>query len=585
MLTYQPPVKHMLYVLNDVLSAPSRLRQEAGFSEVDAELMQHVLEEAGRFTSEVLFPLNAPGDRQGCRFDNGAVFTPDGYAGAYRRFQEAGWPALACDPEDGGQGLPHVLHCALEEMMVSANHAWTMYAGLLHGAYVCLKAHGSAALQQAWLPKIVSGAWLPTMCLTEPQAGSDVGLLRTRAEPGERDTYRITGAKIFISGGEHDLTENIVHLVLARIPGAPEGSKGISLFLVPKILPDGSRNRVACTGIEHKMGIRGSATCSLDFNNATGWLIGEPHRGLAAMFVMMNSARMLVGAQGVGIAETAWQNAARYAEERLQMKAVSRPAARLHEPADPIAMHPPIQRLLATQRSIVEGGRMMLYWSALTLDLATACQDAARPGAGAELEQTLALVTPVVKAFLTAKGFDGASAALQVYGGYGVVTETGIEQYLRDARVTMIYEGTNEIQAIDLLVRKIQGDRGRCLTRLLGEVRRTAEAESAGPFARYSRLLMSLTEEIARVADVLSEPDTDPALPHWIASDMLTLVGHCIVGWLWLRSARVSAGLRAQDPEFHDGQLATAAHYFTYVFAETEQALAVIHSCLAPGRA
>jgi alkylation response protein AidB-like acyl-CoA dehydrogenase len=417
------------------------------------------------------------------------------------------------------------------------------------------------------------------MCLTEPQAGSDVGLLRTRAVEDGQGTYRISGNKIFISGGEHDLTENIVHLVLARIPGAPEGSKGISLFVVPKICPDGRHNNVICTGIEHKMGIHGSATCSLDFAEATGWLVGEPHRGLAAMFVMMNAARMLVGAQGLGIAETVYQNSARYAEERLQMKAVARPAERRDQPADPIIMHPPVKRLLATQRAYVEGGRMMLYWSGLMLDLAERHPSRERRE---ELEQRLALVTPVVKAFLTQKGFDGASNALQVYGGYGVITETGVEQYLRDSRVTMIYEGTNEIQAIDLLVRKILGDRGARLASFLEEVNRTAESERTGPFARYAELLTALTGDLAGIVQIISGPGaTDPALPHWIATDMLRLMGHCIIGWLWLRSARTSSDHREDDPEFHDVRLETADHYFTYEFAETQAALAVVRACLA----
>nr|WP_229261878.1 acyl-CoA dehydrogenase [Duganella guangzhouensis] len=568
----------MRYVLNDVLSATARLRQEAGFADLDAELVQQVLEEAGRFTSEVLFPLNASGDKQGCRFENGVVTTPDGYADAYRQFHEAGWASLSCDPDDGGQGLPQVLNCALEEMMVSANHAWTMYPGLLHGAYTCLRAHGSEALKQAYLPKLVSGEWLATMCLTEPQAGSDVGLLRTRAEPDGEQAYRISGSKIFISGGEHDLTDNIIHLVLARIPGAPEGSKGISLFLVPKIGPDGARNRIVCTGIEHKLGIRGSATCSLDFDGATGWLVGEPHRGLAAMFVMMNAARMLAGAQGIGIAEAAWQNAERYAQERLQMKAVCRPPERQSAAADPIALHPPVQRLLATQRCYVQGGRMLLYWSGLLLDLAHASADAARRQ---QLEQLLALVTPVVKAFLTQKAFDGASNALQVYGGYGVITETGIEQYLRDVRVTMIYEGTNEIQAIDLVLRKILADQGRTLPMLLDEVRHTAQDEADGPLAGHSCLLLSLTRELAAVADALhGAARARPELPHWIAGDIVKLLGHCLIGWMWLRSARVSIRLHEQDPAFHAEQRASAQHYFTYVFAETQEALAVVRACL-----
>ncbi|HEX7982447.1 MAG TPA: acyl-CoA dehydrogenase [Duganella sp.] len=579
MFSYLPPVKHMRYVLQDVLSATRRLQGEAGFDELDDDLVRQVLDQAGRFASEVLFPLNASGDRQGCSFDNGEVRTPDGYAGAYRQFQEAGWAALACDPAHGGQGLPHVLNCALQEMMISANHAWTMYPGLLHGAYACLKEHGSEELKRRYLPRLVSGEWLATMCLTEPQAGSDVGLLRTRAVATDDGGYHISGSKIFISGGEHDLTENIVHLVLARIPDAPAGSRGISLFVVPKIRPDGSRNNVLCTGIEHKMGIRGSATCSLDFEQASGWLVGEPHRGLAAMFVMMNAARMLVGAQGLGIAEAVHQNAERYARERVQAKAVVRPPERGGHAADPIILHPPVRRLLATQRALVEGGRMMLYWSGLMLDLAERSPDAARRE---RLGQLLALVTPVVKAFLTQKGFDGASAALQVYGGYGVITETGVEQYLRDARVTMIYEGTNEIQAIDLVVRKIIGDGGASLGLLLRDIADTARAERAGPLGRYAAALATLADDLGAIGKRLSTPGaTTPELPHWIAQDVLQLVGHGVMGWLWLRSARASLDDRDADTGFHDERLATAAHYFAYVFPETAASLAIVRQCLA----
>lgn len=579
MFSYQPPVKHMQYVLFDVLSVTSRLQKEAGFDEINDGLIKQVLEEAGRFTSEILFPLNASGDRQGCRFENGSVVTPDGFPDAYRQFQESGWATLACDPEFGGQGLPHVLNYVLQEMMISANHAWTMYSGLLHGAYVCLREHGSDELKRHYLPRLVSGEWLATMCLTEPQAGSDIGLLRARAVDAGNGTYSISGKKIFISGGEHDLTENIVHLVLARIPGGPEGSRGISLFVVPKICPDGRRNSVTCTGIEHKIGIRGSATCALEFEQATGWLVGTPHRGLAAMFVMMNAARMLVGAQGVGIAEMVCQNAERYAEERLQMKAVARPSERKDLPADPIILHPPVRRLLATQRALVEGGRMMLYWSGLMLDLAERAQS---PERREEYEQLLALVTPVVKSYLTEKGFKAASDALQVYGGYGVITETGVEQYLRDSRVTMIYEGTNEIQAIDLVVRKIIGDRGTRLEKLLREISSTVQSESKGLFERQAAQVERLVRDIGGIGRVLSAPASPTwELPHWIAQDMLQLLGHCIIGWLWLRSATTSLERRDDDPAFHDDRIATASHYFTFVFPEAEASLAVVRQCLA----
>ena len=548
MLSYTPPLKDMQFVLNEVLQAPEFLATLPAFADVDAGLMQQVMEEAGRFSAEILFPLNAPGDRNGCLFDQGAVSTPHGFADAYRQFCEAGWPALACSAEHGGQGLPHVLNGVLYEMLCSTNHGWTMYPGLLHGAYACISEHASEELKARYLPRIVSGEWLPTMCLTEPQAGSDLGLLRTRAEPAADGSYAISVSNIFISGGEQDLTENIVHLVLARLPDAPPGSKGVSLFLVPKFLPDGSggvvasgapgatgvpgaagdpgaavapgtglgaRNAVHCTGIEHKMGIRGSATCSMQFEQATGWLIGDANRGVSAMFVMMNAARLHVGLQGLGIAETAYQNSLAYARERLQMKAVGRPASRQREAADPIAMHPAVQRLLMTQRVYVEGGRMLAYWAGLISDGAEHHPDQEVRDA---LHEQGSLITPVLKAMLTEQGFQGASNALQVFGGHGFISETGIEQYMRDARVTMIYEGTNEIQAIDLLVRKVLADKGARLQYFLKQVDATAEGESANELALHAGKLSQLLARMRDVTQAITEAAANhPALPYRIA--------------------------------------------------------------------
>lgn len=581
MLSYTPPLKHMRYVLEDVLDAPKILHEDAGFAEMDADLMRQLIEEAGRFASEVLFPLNATGDREGCSYRNGEVETPHGFAAAYRQFCEAGWPALACAPEYGGQDLPHLIDCVLYETLVSANQAWTMYPALLHGAYTCLKKHGSEELKARYLRQIVSGEWLATMCLTEPQAGSDLGLLRTRAVSADDGSYRISGQKIFISGGAHDLTGNIVHLVLARLPDAPPGSRGISLFLVPKLLPDGSRNAVRCTGIEHKMGIHGSATCSMAFEGATGWIIGQSHRGLASMFAMMNAARLHVGAQGLGIAEAAYQNSLAYAQERLQMKAVLRPSERGDAPADPIALHPPVQRLLGTQQVYVEGGRMLLYWSALLLDLAERHCD---PVVRTESDALLAFLTPVVKSFLTQQGFEGASQALQVYGGYGFICETGIEQFLRDARITMIYEGTNEIQAVDLLVRKIVADGGACLGRFLAMVETTAQQmqqDRPENVARHASKLMQLCADLRRVGEVITEQaPRRPDLPHWIAADMLRLIGHCALGWLWLRSTYASLERMADDETFHCNRLKAADYYFRFVFAETKAALGIVDECI-----
>lgn len=577
MPTYIPPLEDMRFVLSDLLDAPAALAQLPRYAEVDADLIAQVLEEAGRFAAEVLHPLNASGDREGCRFDNGVVRTPSGFAQAYRQFCEAGWPAMTCAPEDGGQGLPHVLNCALYEMLSAANHGWTMYPGLLHGAYACLRQHASEELKARYLPQIASGEWLATMCLTEPAAGSDLGLLRTKAVPAGDGSVRITGNKIFISGGEQDMTENIVHLVLARLPDAPAGSKGISLFLVPKLLPDGTRNAVQCTGIEHKMGLHGSATCSMQFDGATGWLVGEAHRGLAAMFVMMNAARLNTGIQALGIADAAYQQAAAYAQERLQLKAPVRPG-REHDAADPIAMHPSVRRLLLTQRAIVEGGRMLACWTALQLDAAEHHPDAATRRA---LHEQVSLITPVIKAMFSDQGFQSTSLALQVFGGHGYICETGIEQYLRDVRVMMLYEGTNEIQAVDLLVRKVLGDGGKRLDGFLAQIEEYAQAEATGPVQAWARLLLDLTQQTGMAAQsIAAAAGKRPELPYQVAGDMLRLVGHCALAWCWLRAASLACRREGSNPAFCRNKQDTARHYFTCLMPETLQLLGIVDAAL-----
>ena len=574
---YTPPLKDIRFALNDVLDAPSALAALPAFAEVDADLMRQVTEEAGRFAAEVLFPLNASGDRHGCRLENGDVHTPPGFADAYRQFRDAGWPAIVCAPEDGGQGLPHALNCVLYEMLSAANHGWTMYPGLLHGAYACLRRHASEELKARYLPKIVSGEWLPTMCLTEPAAGSDLGLLRTKAVPMDDGSVRISGSKIFISGGEQDLTDNIVHLVLARLPDAPAGSKGISLFLAPKFLPDGTRNAIHCTGIEHKMGLRGSATCSMEFDGATGWLVGEAHRGLAAMFVMMNAARLNTGIQALGVADAAYQQALAYAQERQQLKAPVRPG-REKEAADPILLHPPVQRLLMTQRAIAEGGRMLAYWTALQLDAAEHHPDAETRHA---LEEQVSLITPIVKALFSDQGFQSASLALQVFGGHGYICETGIEQYMRDVRVMMLYEGTNEIQAVDLLIRKVLGDGGARLDRFLAEVENSAQAQCDGPAGGWAGMVLDLTRQAGSAAQsIAAAAAARPELPYRIAGEMLRLIGHCALAWMWLRAAAASMEREAQDPAFHKTKQSTARYYFTYLLPEARQLLGIIDACL-----
>lgn len=518
------------FLLTEVLQAPAQWQALAPFGDTDGELAAQVLEEAAKFVDNAVAPLQRTGDEVGCRFDAGQVHTPPGFRDAYQAFWQGGWPALACAPEDGGQGLPAVLECVLFEWLAGANHGWTMAPGLLHGAYECIKHHASDALKAQYLEKVATGEWLATMCLTEAHAGSDLGLVRTRGVLQPDGSARVNGSKIFISGGEHDLTDNIVHLVLARLPDAPAGPKGLSLFLVPKVLQDGTRNAVVCERIEEKMGLHGSPTCVMRFDDATGWLVGEPNKGLAAMFVMMNAARLHVGLQGIGLLEAAWQKASAYAAERRQMRAPGATDTSL------IQDHPAIRRTLHTQRAWIDGGRVLAYHTALQLDVAKHSTDAA---ARAAAQRWCALVTPVLKAALTDQGFHGASACLQVFGGHGYVSEWGIEQIVRDARVAMIYEGTNEIQAIDLLVRKVLADGGQGLAALLA----TLPGAAPSPAASARRhALVEITQTLAIAAQ------TDPELPYWVADDYLRAVALVLLDWAWGEISAVAQDERWSTP-------------------------------------
>ena len=466
MPTYTPPLRDMQFVLHEVLKVTDELKVLPPHAEVDADTINAVLEEGGKFAAEVAFPLNISGDTEGCRLDKTTheVTTPQGFKEAYAQYVEGGWAALSCDPQYGGQGLPFVVNQCFYEMMNAANQAWTMYPGLSHGAYECLHAHGTEAQKALYLPKLTSGEWTGTMCLTEPHCGTDLGLLRTKAEPQPDGTYKITGAKIFISAGEHDMAANIVHLVLARLPDAPAGSKGISLFVVPKfqINADGTlgeRNAIFCGALEHKMGIHGNATAQIHIDGATGTLVGQPHKGLAAMFVMMNAARLGVGNQSLGLTEVAYQNALAYAKDRLQMRSLSGTKAK-DKPADPIIVHPDVRKMLLTAKAYAEGGRALQCFCAVLLDKELHHPDEkVRKDAG----DLLALLTPIVKAFITDNGFEAAVMCQQVYGGHGFIKEWGMEQFVRDARINMIYEGTNTIQSLDLLGRKVLGNNGATL--------------------------------------------------------------------------------------------------------------------------
>ena len=518
-MDYQPDTEAVEFLLFTVLNAPAALQSLPPFAEIDQDLMSQVLQEAGKFVAAEVAPLQRTGDEVGCRFNAGSVTTPPGFKAAYQAFQQGGWSGLSCAVEDGGQGLPEVLNQVLYEMLSGANHAWTMAPGLLHGAYECIRHHASDALKSRYLGKIATGEWLATMCLTEPHAGSDLGMVRTRGVAQADGSFQISGTKIFISGGEHDLTDNIVHLVLARLPDAPQGPKGLSLFLVPKVLPDQSRNAVHCDRIEEKMGLHGSPTCVMRFDGATGWLIGEPQKGLAAMFVMMNAARLHVGLQGVGLLDAAWQKAHAYALERRQMRS---PVPGTVAPSL-IIEHPAMRRVLDTQRAWIDGGRLLAYRTALELDLAVHHADEERRS---QARRWCSLVTPVLKAAWTEQAFHGGSDCLQVFGGHGYIREWGIEQILRDARVAMIYEGTNEIQAIDLLVRKVLTDQGESLAILLDEVM----AGLTAPSPTLSALVAQLKELTAALAVAARR---DPQLPYWIASDYLRLFALALLAWAW----------------------------------------------------
>ncbi len=535
MNAYTPRTDEMHFVLSQVLGAPAQLQTLPAFGEVDPDLMQQVLGEAGKFVGEVVAPLNRDGDEIGAQWKDGAVTMPPGFRDAYQSFWQSGWPALAASAEDGGQGLPSVLEAMLYEMLSAANHGWTMAPGLLHGAYECIKHHASDALKAQYLEKVATGEWLATMCLTEPHAGSDLGLCRSKAVPQADGSYLLSGTKIFISGGEHDLTDNIVHLVLARLPDAPPGPKGLSLFLVPKFYPDGSRSRVHCDRIEEKMGLHGSPTCVMRFDEAVSQIVGEPGKGLNAMFIMMNAARLHVALQGIGLLDAAWQKADAYSQERRQMRAPGKGKSAAE--ADLIAEHPAMRRILDTQRAWIDAGRVLAYKTAIELDQIKHGTPEVQPFA----QRWCALVTPIMKSVFTHQAFHGGSDCLQVFGGHGYVREWGIEQHIRDARVAMIYEGTNEIQAIDLLVRKVLADGGQGLNALLDFVETDIPAQASTRNAALARIgtLRAVTKQIVEAAP------KDAQLPFRVADDYLRACALVLLDWAWLR---IDAAVNATTP-------------------------------------
>ncbi|VDS10323.1 Acyl-CoA dehydrogenase [Paracoccus haematequi] len=581
MTIYIPPVRDMQFALHDVL----KLSQSGlpGHDDLDRDFTEAVLDAAGKLAAEVLAPLNAVGDRQGCRLENGVVRTPDGFDQAFQAMKEGGWTALDCDPDYGGQGMPYVLGVATGEMFVSANMAFNMYQGLTHGAYSAIHAHGTNEQKAMYLPKMVSCDWTGTMNLTEPHCGTDLGMLRTRAEPQEDGSYLITGTKIFISAGDHDLAENVIHLVLAKAPGGGEGTRGISLFIVPKFLVNadgslGERNGVTVGALEEKMGIHGNATCVMNYDGAKGWLLGDLHKGMRAMFTMMNEARVGVGLQGYACAVPAYQNAVAYAKDRLQGRAVTG-AANPSGPADPLIVHPDIRRSLMDQKSFLEGARMLALWGAHLIDKGHS--------GDADAEGLVSLLTPVIKGFLTDKGFETAVLAQQVYGGHGYIEEQGMSQFVRDARITMIYEGANGVQALDLVGRKLAQDGGKHVMAFFelvkGFCKDNAESAIAADFVAP---LKAASKDLQTAAMFFMErgmKNPNDALSG--SYDFMHLFGHVALGFMWAQmAAAAQAALDAGtgDAAFLKTKLATGVYYMKRQLPMTATHLARIQSGAAP---
>ncbi|MGN7869216.1 acyl-CoA dehydrogenase C-terminal domain-containing protein [Paracoccus sp. 22332] len=581
MTIYIPPVRDMQFALHDVL----KLSQSGlpGHDDLDRDFTEAVLDAAGKLAAEVLAPLNAVGDRQGCRLENGVVRTPEGFDQAFQAMKEGGWTALDCDPDYGGQGMPYVLGVATGEMFVSANMAFNMYQGLTHGAYSAIHAHGTDEQKAMYLPKMVSCDWTGTMNLTEPDCGTDLGMLRTRAEPQEDGSYLITGTKIFISAGDHDLAENVIHLVLAKAPGGGEGTRGISLFIVPKFLVNadgslGERNGVTVGALEEKMGIHGNATCVMNYDGAKGWLLGDLHKGMRAMFTMMNEARVGVGLQGYACAVPAYQNAVAYAKDRLQGRAVTG-AANPSGPADPLIVHPDIRRSLMDQKSFLEGARMLALWGAHLIDKGH--------NGDADAEGLVSLLTPVIKGFLTDKGFETAVLAQQVYGGHGYIEEQGMSQFVRDARITMIYEGANGVQALDLVGRKLAQDGGKHVMAFFELIKGFCKDHADSPIAAdFVGPLKAASKDLQTAAMFFMErgmKNPNDALAG--SYDFMHLFGHVALGFMWAQmAAAAQAALDAGtgDAAFLKTKLATGGYYMKRQLPMTATHLARIQSGAAP---
>ena len=581
---FNAPLRDMRFVLHEVFDAPALWARLPALAEtVDGDTADAILEEAAKVTGQLLAPLNRSGDEEGARFDAGQVSTPAGFKEAYATYVEGGWVGLAGNPAYGGMGMPKMLAVQFEEMLYAAGSSFALYSALTSGACLAIDAHASEELKQTYLPRLYSGEWAGTMCLTEAHSGSDLGLLRSRAEPRADGSYAISGSKIFITGGEQDLTANIVHLVLARLPDAPAGSRGISLFLVPKFLVNadgslGARNAAVCGSIEHKMGIKASATCVMNFDGATGYLIGEPNKGLAAMFTMMNYERLSIGIQGIGCAEASYQSAVAYARERLQGRA-PHGAQQPEKSADPIIVHPDVRRMLLTMKALTEGGRAFSTWVGQQLDLAKfADDDAERTRAQA----LVALLTPVAKAFFTDTGLESCVHGQQVFGGHGYIREWGQEQLVRDVRIAQIYEGTNGIQALDLLGRKVLAGNGASLRLFAEEIRAFADSP-AGAAQPFGGELLAALERLEALSAWLGEQAAqDPALVSAAAVDYLHLFGYVAYAFMWARMAAVAQARRASDEAFYGAKLATAQFYFARLLPRIHSLDAAIRSGSAP---
>ncbi len=587
MTVYNAPLRDMQFILHDVLDI-SKYSNLPGFADATPDVVDAILEEGGKLASNVLHPINQSGDHEGCtRKADGSVTTPKGFKEAYDQFREGGWQGLSFDPAYGGQGLPYILAVAFNEMVSAANMAFGMYPGLARGAADAIYAHGTDEQKKTYLPKMISGEWGGTMNLTEPHCGTDLGLLRSKAVPQGDGSYKISGQKIFISAGEHDLTDNIIHLVLARIEGAPEGVKGISLFIVPKFLVNedgslGARNGVSCGKIEEKMGIHANSTCVMNYDEATGWLLGEEHKGLKAMFTMMNEARLGVGLQGLAISEVSYQNGAAYAKDRLQGRALSGAKAP-EKPADPIIVHPDVRRMLLEQKATLEGGRAWMYWSALYADLHHKSEDAAERQ---KADDYLGLMTPVLKGYLTDKGYAHATNAQQVLGGHGYIGEWGMEQFVRDARIAMIYEGANGIQALDLVGRKLPKDGGRALQTFFAEVDQFIEdnkgVEELKPFLDGLGAAKADVGEATQwlMMNAFSNPDNAGAG----SMDYLHMFGLlCLAyGWAQLAKAAIAKQKEGDKDPFYANKLVTGKFFLARMLPDTKSHLAKLKSGAEP---